>query len=81
MISSQMDNPFAIGDLVHIPQGVVLYDPISSNKPQKPMKINDRPIVGLVMSKLLHHYTIMIGEEEYLISKEDITLVSRKAMR
>lgn len=81
MINSQMDNPFTIGDLVHIPQGVVLYDPISADKPSKPMKINDRPIVGLVMSKYLHHYTIMIGEEEYLISKEDITLVSRKAMR
>lgn len=81
MINSQMDNPFAIGDLVHIPQGVVLYDTISTNKPAKPMKINDRPIVGLVMNKFVHHYTIMIGEEEFLVSKEDITLVSRKAIR
>lgn len=81
MTNSQMDNPFAIGDLVHIPTGVVLYDSNSADKPARPQKINDKPIVGLVLNKLIQYYTIIIGQDEYLVLKEDITLVSRKDIR
>ena len=88
MISSQMDNPFAIGDLVHISQGVVLYGNSDnfylgmSNSPLIPTKVNDKPTVGLVMENSIHEfYNIAVGQERYYVRKEDMALVSRKAMR
>ena len=87
MISSQMDNPFAIGDLVHISQGVVLYGQpdfghLSKSNPFAPKKVNDRPTVGLITEKsALEFYTVSIGKEQYYVRKEDIALVSRKVMR
>ena len=88
MISSQMDNPFAIGDLVHISQGVVLYGNSDnfklgiSSSPFSPRKVNDKPTVGLVMEHSMYEfYNIAVGQERYYIRKEDMALVSRKAMR
>ena len=87
MISSQMDNPFAIGDLVHVSQGVVLYGQtefgqLSNTNPFAPKKINDKPTVGLITQKSIHEfYTVSIGNEQYYVRKEDIALVSRKVMR
>lgn len=87
MINSQMDNPFMIGDLVHIPKGVVLYrnfkkqtDALYPNP--SPAKINDKATVALVIKKVIpQFYNVSIGEEEYIVMKEDITLITRKDVR
>jgi hypothetical protein len=77
-----MDNPFAIGDLVHIPSGVVLYGTSKHYMQPTPLKVIERPAVALVMDKFAsEYYSISIGEEQWLVRKEAITLVSRKGMR
>lgn len=83
MINSQMDNPFMIGDLVHIPKGVVYYALSSSRRDEvTPLKVNDKPSVGLILKKeYTSLYKIAVGEKEYLIKKEDISLIIRKDVR
>lgn len=77
MINSQMDNPFMIGDLVHIPQGIMLYGTVSPIS--GPAKVTDKPFVGLVMKMYnAYFYKVGIGTEEYYIRKEDISLITRK---
>lgn len=85
MISSQMNNPFMIGDLVHIPKGVVLYyhmkDEYRKSSPS-PAKVNDKARVALVLKKIVSEfYSVSIGEEEYVVMKDDMSLVTRKGMR
>lgn len=86
MINSQMDNPFSVGDLVHIPKGVLLYDDRGGNQTQSyfplPEKAIEKPSVGLILNKPFpEFYRVSIGPEEYLIRKEDMMLVTRKGMR
>lgn len=84
MINSQMANPFAVGDLVHIPQGVVLYfiDDSRVSSVVSPKKVNGKSTVALVLNKKYgEYYNISIGNEEFLVKKEDMALVSRKAIR
>jgi hypothetical protein len=83
-----MDNPFAIGDLVHISQGVILYDlsgyslMTTTNDFFAPKKVNDKPTVGLITNNPEREfYNVSIGNEQYYVRKEDIALVSRKVMR
>lgn len=77
-----MDNPFMIGDLVHIPKGVILYAGEKIHSPPSPSKVNDKPRVGLVLKRIIpEFYTISVGEEEYVIRKEDLSLITRKALR
>lgn len=81
MISSQMNNPFMIGDLVHIPKGVVLYS-TENAKPPSPQKVNDKPVVALIINKYVtDFYNVSIGQEEYVVKKEDMALVTGKGMR
>lgn len=76
-----MDNPFAIGDLVHIPQGTTLYRTISIDKRiihdrPMPIKITDKPTVGLVINKSIYDYYIIgIGTKEYMIKSEQINYI------
>lgn len=82
MVNSQMDNPFKIGDLVHIPTGVVLYDMVNGWGGPAPAKVSERPSVGLIMKKDgTGLYRVAIGQVEYLITKEDMSLITRKAVR
>jgi hypothetical protein len=76
-----MDNPFAIGDLVHIPSGVILYKPILpaiSRSGPFPAKASEKPTVGLVLNKdIMEYYKVSIGQEEYLLKKEDMVLIRK----
>ena len=79
MINSQMDNPFMIGDLVHIPKGIIFYR--ATYVPQSPIidMVCDQACIGLVARKYLSDfYYVFVGEKEFLVSKEDITLITRK---
>ena len=84
MVISQMDNPFAIGDLVHIPSGVVLYSPIDLSiiKERKvaarAIKALEKPSVGLVLNRdLTDYYRVSIGQDEFLLKKEDMVLIRK----
>lgn len=82
MVSNQMDNPYAVGDLVHLPSGVVLYGTSKNYVQPMPVKVIERPAVALVMNKFAsEYYSVSIGEDEFLVRKEAISLVSRKGMR
>jgi phage terminase large subunit-like protein len=75
-----MDNPFAIGDLVHIPKGVMLYEAAADYA--IPEKAVSDVAVGLIMRKQLgDFYSVSIGQNEYLIKKEDMTLITTKGKR
>ena len=80
-----MDNPFSVGDLVHIPKGVILYDDNDGRETRTfpmPERAIDKPAVGLIINKPFPEwYRVSIGETEYLIRKEDMTLVSGKVIR
>lgn len=84
MIITRMNNPFAIGDLVHIPQGTTLYRTLDSNnrfayKVPLPIKIIDKPTVGLIINKSIYDfYTVSIGNIEYLIKSDEINYTSEK---
>ncbi len=80
MIISQMDNPFAIGDLVHIPSGVVLYTPINiiKEKQARPVKALEKPSVGLILNRdFSEYYRVSIGRDEFLLRKEDMVLIRK----
>lgn len=80
MVISQMDNPFAVGDLVHIPSGVVLYTPINviKEKTARPVKALEKPSVGLILNRdFSEYYKVSIGLEEYLLRKEDMVLIRK----
>lgn len=82
MINSQMDNPFMIGDLVHIPKGVVFYIKQNLYTEPIPSVVNNKVSVGLVMKKdATGLYRISVGPTEYLIKKEDVSLITRKDVR
>lgn len=77
MITSQMNNPFAVGDLVHIPQGVCLF-----NSDYKLSIVTDKPVVALIVAdNRLPYYTILLGDIEYLIEKQEMALLSRKEVK
>ena len=85
MVISQMDNPFAIGDLVHIPSGVVLYSPISldvikehKKYAAKAVKALEKASVGLVLNRdFSDYYKVSIGLDEFLLKKEDMVLIRK----
>jgi hypothetical protein len=84
MVISQMDNPFAIGDLVHIPSGVVLYSPIKLDiikerkYAAKAVKALEKPSVGLVLNRdFSDYYKVSIGQDEFLLKKEDMVLIRK----
>jgi hypothetical protein len=77
-----MDNPFAVGDLVHIPKGVLLYESFDQNHYAIPDKALERASVGLILQKSYNDfYIVSIGIREYLIRKEDMCIVTRKGIR
>lgn len=84
MITTRMNNPFAIGDLVHIPQGTTLYRTIDNNntfiyKVPLPIKIVDKPTAGLVINKSIYDfYVVSIANVEYLIKSDEINYTSEK---
>lgn len=67
-----------VGDLVHIPSGVVLYEDSSGIWP---LEITKAPSVGLVSkhATILGIYEIYSNGNIYHIRKEDIFLLTRKA--
>ena len=73
-----MDNPFAIGDLVHLPQGTILYRILDTNKKMlhdipMPIKMTDKPTVGLIINKSIYDfYKVSVGNKEYLIKAEQM---------
>lgn len=82
MINSQMDNPFMIGDLVHIPTGVVFYVQTNVYTEPIPSLVNNKASVGLIIKKdTTGLYRISVGLSEYLIKKEDVSLITRKDVR
>lgn len=79
-----MDNPFAVGDLVHIPQGTTLYRIIDKNKnfiytnPQ-PIKVIDIPKIGYIIDKSVYDFYIVgIENAEYMIKSYEMNLTSEK---
>ena len=77
-----MDNPFAVGDLVHIPKGVLLYESMDENHYPIPEKALEKPSVGLVIKKAdRDFYKVSIGLNEYLIRKEEMFIVNSRGMR
>jgi len=77
-----MDNPFAVGDLVHIPQGTTLYKLINSEtrfifeKPI-PTKIADKPLTGYIINKSIYDFYIVgIGDKEYMIKSDEIQILN-----
>ena len=80
-----MDNPFSVGDLVHLPQGTILYRLIDFNAKKindvpMPIKIIDRPTVGLIINKSIYDfYMVSIGNQEYLIKAEQMNYKSENS--
>jgi hypothetical protein len=78
MKALMIDNPFAIGDLVHVAQGTTLYKILDLNKPmiyEKPMpiKITDIPSIGYIINKSIYDfYLVGIGSREYMIKSEEL---------
>jgi len=80
-----MDNPFAIGDLVHIPQGTTLYKIINPNNSITmiydrpiPVKISDKPTVGLIINKSIYDFYIVdVGNKEYMIKSDQMNYVEK----
>jgi hypothetical protein len=74
----QLNNAFAIGDLVQIPQGTILYKSVDSIKKiildnPTPINIIDKPTIGLVINKSIQDfYIVSIGDKEYLIKSEQM---------
>lgn len=77
-----MDNIFHIGDLVHLPQGTTLYRLINTDRRfiyDKPMPIRliDRPTVGLILKKSIYdYYVVEIKNEEYMIKSEEAFIIN-----
>ena len=81
MNAALIDNPFAIGDLVHIPQGTTLYRTVNTEKNMvfdrpMPIKLIDEPTVGLIINKSIYDfYVVSIGNREYMVKTEQINYV------
>ena len=82
MLTAIMDNPFAVGDLVHIAQGTTLYKVYNNDKKliyDKPMpvKILDKPTTGYIINKYIDdYYLVGVGNKEYLIRTEEIRFLN-----
>jgi hypothetical protein len=69
-----MDNPFAVGDLVHIPAGVFL-NKLYANNVTMLAKITSKPTIGIILSRTVGlSYEVFVIGDKYLINKEDMTL-------
>lgn len=77
MNQQTMNNPFAIGDIVHLPQGTTLYKILNNDKRflydrPMPSKIVERPSIGLIIKKVINDfYMVSIENQEYLIKMQD----------
>jgi hypothetical protein len=82
MIAAIMDNPFAIGDLVHIPQGTTLYKLLNTqtkflfDRPM-PIKTADKPLAGYIINKSIYDFYIVgVGDREYMIKSDEIKILN-----
>lgn len=82
------NNLFSAGDLLHMPQGTVLYHKIkrhffgSGTANAIPIKVVEKPTIALVMEKDINDfYLVSIKDQEYLIKGYDVSLVNEELER
>jgi len=83
-MSALMNNKFMPGDLIHLPQGTVLYNKIRINTISEypnaiPIKLLDKPTIGLVIEKdIKDFYLVNTMGNEYLIMEQGVNVYNEE---
>ena len=83
-----LNNCFSPGDLLHVPQGTIIYNKIrkqffgNSYPNSIPIKALEKPTIALVIEKdISDFYLVSIKDQEYLIKGCDVSLVNEELER
>jgi hypothetical protein len=73
-----MDNPFMIGDLVHVPKGVIVYE---DSLGIWPLEITKAVYIAIISKNASNvgTYEVLLNGEICHLKKEDMYLLTRKA--
>lgn len=79
-----LNNKFMPGDLLHIPQGTILYQKIllsfnGSSPTGVPKEIVKQPTIGLVLDKDTNDfYLISIKDQEFLVHSDNVNIYNEE---